>query len=116
VLGTHDSPAAVESSMASSFGWHLHLPPELHDDGFELVGARQCLYGEGRIAHIMYRQQGRPVSIFMLPRSTRPEELVEVLGHEAVIWSRGDRTFVLVARGAPHDVQGMASLVRAALQ
>ena len=28
--------------------------------GLELVGARPCLYGEGKVAHIMYRHNGRP--------------------------------------------------------
>jgi anti-sigma factor RsiW len=116
ILGTHDAPAAVESSMLSAFGWQLHLPKQLDASGYELVGARRCLYGEGKVAHLMYRDEGRPVSIFMLPQSMRAEELVEVLGHEAAIWSSGDRTFVLVTRGSRDDVQKMATIVKAALQ
>ena len=76
----------------------MHLPDDPARAGLELVGSRPCLYGEGEIAHIMYRHEGRPVSLFMLPRTARTEELVEVLGHEAAIWCVGDRTFVLVAR------------------
>ena len=116
ILGTHDAPAAVESSMLSAFGWQLHLPKQLDASGYELVGARRCLYGEGKVAHLMYRDEGRPVSIFMLPQSMRAEELVEVLGHEAAIWSSGDRTFVLITRGSRDDVQKMATIVKAALQ
>jgi anti-sigma factor RsiW len=116
VLGTHDAPATVESSMLSGFGWHMRVPDALDRAGFELVGARPCLYAEGKIAHIMYRYQGRAVSIFMLPRTSRPEELVEVIGHEAAIWSIGDRTFVLVARGSRDAVQRMASFAREALR
>jgi len=116
ILGTHDRPAAVESSMLSAFGWQLHLPAEFDASGYELVGARRCLYGEGKIAHLMYRDEGRPVSIFMLPSSVREEELVEVLGHEAAIWSSGDRTFVLVTRGSRAEVEKMATFVKAALQ
>ena len=71
LLGTHDAPAAVESSMLSAFGWHLHLPEQFDASGLELVGARRCLYGEGKVAHLMYRDQGRPVSIFMLPKRVR---------------------------------------------
>jgi hypothetical protein len=52
----------------------------------------------------------------MLPKRMRPEELVAVLGHEAAIWSSGDRTFVLVTRGSRAEVERMASLVKAALQ
>ena len=115
VLGTHDEPAAVESSMASSFGWRIHLPVRPDREGLKLVGARPCLYGEGRVAHIMYRHNGRPVSVFMLPKMTRPEEIVEVMGHEAAIWSAGDRTFVLIAREPPDEVARMVSFVQASL-
>lgn len=117
LLGTNDEPAVVESSMMAAFGWRLELPGELDASGYDLVGSRRCLYAEGRVAHLMYRdKQGTPVSIFMLPKHARPEELVEVLGHEAAIWSSGDRTFVLVTRGSRADVQRMASFVKAALQ
>jgi anti-sigma factor RsiW len=115
VLGTHEEPAAVESSMASSFGWRMHLPVRPDREGLKLVGARPCLYGEGRVAHIMYRHNGRPVSVFMLPKMTRPEEIVEVMGHEAAIWSAGDRTFVLIAREPPDEVARMVSFVQASL-
>ena len=116
MLGTHDEPAAVESSMASSFGWHLRLPEQPDRAGLRLVGARPCLYGEGRVAHIMYRHNGKPVSVFMLPKLTRPEEIVEVMGHEAAIWSAGDRTFVLIAREPPGEVARMVSFVQATMR
>jgi anti-sigma factor RsiW len=112
MLGTHEPAADVERAMLASFDWRLHLADEMSRAGFELVGARRCLYGEGKIAHIMYRQQERAVSVFMLPRSTRAEEIVDVLGEEAAIWSSGNRTFVLVASGSRADVQRMAAVVR----
>jgi hypothetical protein len=116
LLGTHHAPAAVERAMRSAFGWQLHLPAQFDDSGLELVGARRCLYGEGKLAHLMYRVRGRPVSIFMLPNRVRKDELVEVFGHEAAIWSSGDRTFVLITRASRAEAQRMASLVKAALQ
>ena len=60
--------AAVESSMASRFAWQMRLPEHPEQAGLELVGARPCLYGEGLVAHIMYRHNGHPVSVFMLPQ------------------------------------------------
>jgi anti-sigma factor RsiW len=116
VLDTHEAPAAVERSMLSAFGWRLHLPEELDALGLKLVGARRCLYGEGKVAHLMYRDQGRPVSIYMLPNTMRSEGFVEMLGHEVAIWSSGDRTFVLVARGSRDEITQMASVVKGALQ
>ena len=114
-LGTREGTAAVESSMSSGFDWRVHLPDDPSSAGLELVGSRPCLYGEGKIAHIMYTHEGRPVSLFMLPKAARTEELVEVLGHEAKIWCVGNRTFVLVAREPRADVERMASFVQASL-
>ena len=68
----------------------------------ELLGARVCLYGRGLAAHLMYRHNGQPVSVFMIPKTSRSEAVVDVMGHEAAIWSTGGRTFVLVAR-EPED-------------
>jgi hypothetical protein len=64
----------------------------------------------------MYRHQGRPVSVFMLPERRSAEELVQVLGHEAAIWSAGDRTFVVVTREAPADVRRIVSFVHASIR
>ena len=116
VLGTHQDPQTVESSMASAFGWQMRLPDHAERADLELVGARRCLYGEGRVAHIMYRHHGNPVSIFMLPRSARAETMVEVLGHQAAVWSVGNRTFVLVAREPRAEVERMSAFVHAALR
>ncbi len=115
-LGTHQMAATVESSMASGFDWRMHLPDDPSRAGLELVGARPCLYGEGKIAHIMYRHQGHPVSLFMLPKTARAQQLVEVLGHEAAIWCVGNRTFVVVAREPRREVERIASFVQASLR
>jgi anti-sigma factor RsiW len=114
-LGTQQVPTTVERTMAASFGWPMHLPDDPARAGLELVGARPCLYGEGRVAHIMYRHAGRPVSLFMLPNTARTNELVKVLGHEAAIWSLGNRTFVLVAREPRPEVERMMSFVQASM-
>jgi anti-sigma factor RsiW len=116
MLGTHHSAASVESSLAASFGWDADLPDRPETAGLELVGERTCVYGEGRIAHVMYRHDGHPVSVFMLPGDARGEELVKVLGHTAAVWSAGGRTFVLLAREPAEEVQRMASFVHATLR
>jgi len=115
VLGTHQTQTTVEAAMLSGFGWHVRLPQNPSQVGLELVGSRPCLYGEGTIAHVMYRHDGRPVSLFMLPKSARAEQFVEVLGHEAKIWCAGNRTLVLVAREPRKDVERLAEYVQASL-
>lgn len=116
LLRPHQSASAVESWMASGFGWNMHLPADAAGEGLELIGSRLCLYGEGKVAHIMYRHRGQPVSLFMLPSTVRQEELVQVLGHQCAIWSSGERTFVLVSSENPAEVEHLAAFVHRALE
>jgi anti-sigma factor RsiW len=116
VMRTHDSVADVQADLRSGFGWTAQLPEHAEAEGLELVGSRPCLYEHGKIAHIMYRHNGVPVSIFMLPGGRQPRELVSALGHDAVIWSDGERTFVLIARAPRADVERVASFVQASLR
>jgi anti-sigma factor RsiW len=112
----HEDQATVERAMATRFDWHVRLPEHAERAGLELVGARPCLYGAGLAAHVMYLHNGTPMSLFMLPRRTRREEVVEVMGHQATIWSAGDRTFVLVAREPRAEMARMMSFVQTELR
>jgi anti-sigma factor RsiW len=117
LVGTNANAAAVEQVMADVFGWQMHVP-EAAGDGLEFVGARPCLYARGSAAHLMYRHHGQPVSVFMLPqlsRSGKPDERVDVMGHEAAVWSKDGRTFVLIAREPDDDMRHVVSVVQAAL-
>jgi len=116
VVRTDHDPEAVRSSIESRFEWPVQLPEHPERAGLELVGSRPCLYGEGLVAHIMYRHRGNPVSIFMLPKSVRADELIEVMGHQAAIWSVGGRTFVLITHEPPADVDEITSFVHASLR
>jgi anti-sigma factor RsiW len=122
LLGTSADGVAIESAMASTFGWQMHMPETTGAPGLELVGARPCLYAKGRVAHLMYRHNGHPVSVFMIPNMARPgvpgikDEVVDVMGHEATVWSSGGRTFVVVAREPEADVAQIVSFVQASLK
>lgn len=115
-LHTHDEASAVESSLLTGFGWKVRLPAGAGQEGLELVGSRPCLYGEGKIAHIMYRRAGEPVSIYMLPDTARTQEVVQVLGHRAAIWCDGKRTFVLVAKEPQQEIERLASFLQASMR
>ena len=55
--------------------------------------ARRCLTGEGTNAHILYRLDGRPVSLDLVPNETRAAaSLGQVLGRNAIVWSRDNGT------------------------
>ena len=115
VLGTHHTPAEAERLLETRFAWDLDLPADTEHAGLSLVGARQCMYGDGIVAHLMYEHHGQPVSVFMLPATMRREEVVGVFGHEAAVWSSGNRTFVLLARESRAEVEQLAKYVRATL-
>jgi anti-sigma factor RsiW len=115
LIGAGQPARPVEYALASKFGWSAHLPERPDRAALELVGERTCLYGQGRVAHIMYRHDGRPVSLFMLPNDTRKDEVLDTLGHGAAVWSVGSRTFVLIAREPKADFDRMALFVRAGL-
>jgi anti-sigma factor RsiW len=125
LLGTSADRVTIEHAMASTFGWQMHMPDTSGGPGLELVGARPCLYAKGKVAHLMYRHNGHPVSVFMIPNMTRPgvpgapgikDEVVDVMGHEATVWSSGGRTFVVVAREPEADVAQVVSFVQASLK
>jgi anti-sigma factor RsiW len=125
LVGTSADRVTIERAMASTFGWQMHLPDPTGGPGLELVGARPCLYAKGKVAHLMYRHNGHAVSVFMIPNMVRPgvsgtpgrkDEVVDVMGYEATVWSSDGRTFVVVAREPEADVAQVVSFVQASLK
>ena len=100
--------AASESQFAQTYGWSTHVPVAPPADGLQLVGVRRCFCGEGPAVHVMYRHLGEPVSLYVLPNITRPATYAEVFGHEAVVWSRRNNTYILVGRQSTATLQHLA--------
>jgi len=88
--------ARLEQMLSDRYGWDVHVPASSPANGVELVGARRCLYADGRIPHVMYRVNGRNVSLYMLEGVARGDADVTSFGHRSRIWSRGATTYVLV--------------------
>jgi anti-sigma factor RsiW len=90
VMDAHE----VEEMLVREYGWKIHVPPSV--DGLQLIGARRCLYADGLIPHVLYRANGRDLSLFVLNGVTRnPSDLV-TFGHRSQIWTKNNTTFVLV--------------------
>lgn len=89
------SKSEAEAIIARDHGWSANVPASV--DGLTLLGVRHCLYGDGLAAHVLYRAEGQPVSLFILPGVARHAAEVSVLGQDEVVWTHGDRTYVLVA-------------------
>ena len=91
--------AQAEATLKQEFDFDVNVPPSLAGDQLELLGVRRCLYGDGRAAHLMYRLHGEPVSLFIIPGLTRPAAELSLFGHDQIVWTQGERTYMLVARG-----------------
>ena len=103
----------AEATLKQEFDLIVAVPPSLAAEKLELMAVRRCLYGDGRAAHLMYRLDGEPVSLFIVPGLTRPAAELSLFGHEQVVWTQGDRTYMLVARGGSrNELSRVASYLR----
>ncbi len=102
----------VEAMLQTRYGWNLHVPPSSAPEGLGLIGARRCLYADGRIPHVMYQAHGQNISLFILEGVARADADVTSLGHRARIWSRGSNTYVMVSSATDGNLANVASYVR----
>lgn len=113
------APAAdarvVEATLEKRLGWDVDVPASSAAEDLHLVGASRCLYSEGELAHVLYRRHGRPMSLFVLRRSGRARQVIEMMGHEAVFWTHGGKMYALVGRETRAEMERVAAYVRGAV-
>jgi anti-sigma factor RsiW len=103
----------AEAVLKQEYGLDVKVPASMPDEHLELLAVRRCLYGDGRAAHMLYRVAGEPVSLFIIPGMQRPATEMSLFGHDQLIWTEGDRTYMLVARGGLRgDLARVASHLR----
>jgi anti-sigma factor RsiW len=112
----HADAVALGQQWAATRGWHLKVPDSSATAGLQLLTVRRCASTEGLTAHLMYRWKGEPLSVYVLNStgSGAPDRgrLVEKLGQEAVIWSERGRTYAVVARARPSELEPVVQYVR----
>jgi anti-sigma factor (TIGR02949 family) len=112
-----DAPVDVsagEAQFEREYGKDIRLP-HVAIEGLQLVNMRRCFCGEGTAAHAMYRLNGRPVSLYVIPDATRERATAEVFGHDAVMWTNGNDTYVLVSREPRQTLEALAKQMEGAL-
>lgn len=115
----HVDAHVAEREWFAKQRWGIHVPASSSSNDLELLGVRRCSMSSGRVAHILYRWHGKPLSVFVVPRpigAAAPQEPVEKFGHEAVMWSEGDRTYVILARARPSELAPVVGYMRAHAQ
>jgi anti-sigma factor RsiW len=114
--GPVDSAAAgLEWTKAE--GWPLQVPSSSSGAELQLLGVRRCFTSSGRVAHMLYTWRGEPLSVFVLPGTIgsvgQSDTVLEKFGHDAIVWSGGGRTYVVLARGRPADLERVLRHVKA---
>jgi anti-sigma factor RsiW len=104
----HLTADGAETRMLQAFGWSVPIPQPAARAEVHLVAVRRCLYGEGMIAHVLYRIGGAPVSLFVMPRTRATDGDVSAFGRHAEVIHRDGMSYVLVA---PAELHGVAAAV-----
>jgi anti-sigma factor RsiW len=107
-LGSTVEAGASEQQFERNHGWPVRLP-RVAVAGLELVDLRQCFCAQGATAHALYRFEGRPLSLYILPDVSRGRGSAEIFGHDAVIWSRNGNTYVLLGKESDVVMQKLAA-------
>jgi predicted anti-sigma-YlaC factor YlaD len=111
--GAAISKADAEALLKREYGWTVSVPASNEAVDLELLAVRHCLYGDGLAAHLLYRADGHPVSLFIMPDLVRPAAQLQVLGHDQMVWTAGDRTYMLVsAAGSTAGLARVASYLQ----
>jgi len=105
---------AGEQQYARDHGTQIHLPRPAAA-GLQLVNMRRCFCGEGVAAHAMYRLNGRPLSLYVIADAGHERGSAEVFGHDAVIWSSANSTYVLIGREPKATLEALAKDMAAGL-
>lgn len=111
--GTPITKEQAESTLQREYDLSVTVPPSLDAERLQLMAARRCLYGDGRAAHLMYRLDGEPVSLFVMQGLARPAAQLSLFGHEQMVWTQGDRTYMLIAgAGSRNGLARVASYLQ----
>jgi anti-sigma factor RsiW len=110
--GTRGSDAAeMERMLADRYGWDVRVPPSSEAAGVQLIGAKRCYYSGGSVPHILYRVNGEEMSLYVIDGVTRPPAELVAAGHRSRVWSRDDKTYVLISPVAAGEMAVAASYV-----
>ena len=103
--------ADMEKLFNDLYGWRVHVPPSSEAAGVQLIGAKRCYYAGGAVPHILYRVNGQEMSLYVLDGVQRPAADLVSAGHRSRVWSRDDKTYVLVSPVSAGDMTVAARYV-----
>ena len=106
----------------SANGWGIKVAGSSTVEGLTLLGIRRCGSTRGRVAHILYKWHGEPLSVYVLNHrfdhsaSAAHDHDVTRLGEHAIVWTEHDRTYAVIADHRLPDLQRVAKYVRRSIE
>ena len=86
-------------------GWPLKVAAGSEREQLQLIGMRRCGSTKGRVAHVLYKWKGQPLSVYVLNGTLNGEDglradgsltSVSRFGENALMWSAHGRTYSIV--------------------
>jgi anti-sigma factor RsiW len=115
--------ATLARKWQRDYGWPLKVAGSANAEQLELLGVRRCGSTWGRVAHVLYKWRGEPVSLYVLNDQiaeaadvSHAHSSVTRFGERAIIWSERGRTYAVVARRQVPDLDHVAGYVRRAIE
>ena len=103
-------------------GWSLKVANSPVLEGLTLLGIRKCGSSRGRVAHILYRWHGQPLSVYVLNHAfdhsatAAHDHDVTRLGEHAIVWTEHDRTYAVIADRRLPDLQRVVGYARRSIE
>jgi anti-sigma factor (TIGR02949 family) len=102
-------PEAQKQTWKQRLGWAVDVPTFSPGDDLQFVQLRRCLHDKNVfMAHILYRRQGRLLSLFVMPEPEPDRSELTVEGERTLIWKQGGRTYAVVGANSSAELQELA--------
>lgn len=108
-------PVQMATQLREQYGVDLAIPPSSVEAGIELIAVRRCLIADGHLAHLLYRHQGRALSLFVLPSVERSAGRTALFGFRTRVWVAGGMTFAVVAKEPEEELDRAAAYFQHAM-
>ena len=112
----------IGHNWQKSNGWGLKVAASSPAERLQLLGVRRCGSTRGRVAHILYKWRGEPLSVYVLnsrfdhtPAAAHGHDVIR-LGEHAIVWTDHDRTYAVVANRRLGDLPRVAAYVRRSIE
>ncbi len=120
-----NDPIQVQDWLADRLRASFVIPKQA-PDGFRLAGVRICRMGTAPVAQVMYEKGGHRLSFYLTEQSLEPlcgldhserhaagpsaaVRTGECEGKPLAVWSRADRSYVLVGDVSPEELLALAN-------